>query len=205
MAEENPNGRLITLTDGVLSIAMTLLVLDVRLPESVATMDNGALWRALVGIWPQIFSYGLSFFVIGALWLAHVQKFRHVQGTSGVLAWLHILFLLLVGFVPFTTSVLAESGNAVATAVYAVVMATASLLLGSMSVHARRRGLVDPDTRAEGLMGVALSQFGTAIVFYASAGIAFIDADAAKYCWFLLIPVGLWRGRRPARKARAEG
>jgi uncharacterized membrane protein len=199
MAEENPNGRLITLTDGVLSIAMTLLVLDVRLPESVATMDNAALWRALVGIWPQIFSYGLSFVVIAALWLAHVQKFRHVQRTSAPLAWLHILFLLLVGFVPFTTSVLAESGNAVSTAVYAVVMATASLLLGLMSVHARRGGLTDDDTGAEGLLAVALAQFGTASVFYVSAGIAFIDSDAAKYCWFLLIPLGMWRGRRPRR------
>jgi uncharacterized membrane protein len=196
MAEENPNGRLITLTDGVLSIAMTLLVLDVRLPDSVATMDNGALWRALVGIWPQIFSYGLSFLVIAALWLTHVQKFRHVQRTSGVLAWLHILFLLLVGFVPFTTSVLAESGNAVATAIYAVVMATASLLLGSMSVHARRRGLTDPDAGARSdLMAVTISQYGTAIVFYASAGIAFIDSDAAKYFWLLLIPLGFVRGR----------
>ena len=196
MAEENPNGRLIALTDGVLSIAMTLLVLDVRLPESVATMDNAALWQAITGIWPQIFSYGLSFVVIAALWLTHVQKFRHVQRTSGLLAWLHVLFLLLVGFVPFTTSVLAESGNAVATAVYAVVMATASLLLGSMSVHASRRGLTDPDVRARGdLKAVTISQYGTAIVFYLSAALAFVDADAAKYFWLLLIPLGFVRGR----------
>jgi uncharacterized membrane protein len=205
MAEENPNGRLIALTDGVLSIAMTLLVLDVRLPESAEKLGNGALWQALVGIWPQIFSYGLSFLVIAALWLTHVQKFRHVRRTSAPLVWLHVLFLLLVGFVPFTTSVLAESGNAVSTAVYAVVMATASLLLGLMSVHARRGGLTDDATGAEGLLAVALSQFGTAIVFYASAGIAFLDSDIAKYCWFLLIPLGIWRGRRPGRAARPDG
>jgi uncharacterized membrane protein len=196
MAEESSNGRLIALTDGVLSIAMTLLVLDVRLPESVATMDNAGLWRAITGIWPQIFSYGLSFVVIAVLWLTHVQKFRHVQRTSGLLAWLHVLFLLLVGFVPFTTSVLAESGNAVATAIYAVVMATASLLLGSMSVHARRRGLTDPDPNARSdLVAVTISQFGTAIVFYLSAALAFVDADAAKYFWFLLVPLGFVRGR----------
>jgi TMEM175 potassium channel family protein len=196
MAEENPNARLIALTDGVLAIAMTLLILDVRLPQSAATLDNAALWQALLDIQPQIYSYGLSFIVIAILWLTHVQKFRHVRRSSPILTWLHILFLLLVGFVPFTTSVLAENGNAVSTAVYAVVMATASLLLGSMSVHARRRGLTDDDTGRNGLLAVALTQFGTAAVFYASAAFAFISPDGAKYLWLLLVPLGFIRDRQ---------
>jgi hypothetical protein len=75
-------------------------------------------------------------------------------------------------------------------------MATASLLLGSMSVHARRRGLTDPDPNARSdLVAVTISQFGTAIVFYLSAALAFVDADAAKYFWFLLVPLGFVRGR----------
>jgi uncharacterized membrane protein len=196
MPEENPNGRLIALTDGVLSIAMTLLVLDVRLPESAANLDNAALWQALLDIKPQIFSYGLSFLVIAILWMTHVQKFRHMQRSSPVLVWLHIFFLLLVGFVPFTTSVLAENGNAVSTAIYGAVMGTASLLLGTMSVHARRRGLTDDKRPArDDLTAVTLSQYGTAIVFYLSAGVAFLDSDTAKYLWFLLIPLGFVRER----------
>ena len=105
-------------------------------------------------------SWVVTFLVIAILWLTHVQKFRHVRQGSTLLTWLHVAFLLLVGFVPFTTSVLAESGNSVATALYAAVMGTASALLGSMSVHAQLGGLTDETVAQEQMRSVTLSQFG---------------------------------------------
>ncbi len=196
MAEDYTTARLATLTDGVLSIAMTLLVLDIRLPTSSEELADGPLWQALVGILPQLVSYGLSFLVIAVLWLSHVQKFRHLTRTTGPMAWLNILFLLGVGIVPFTTSLLAENGNAVSTAVYAVGMAFASLMLAMMSVHVRRNGLVEDGAEPGQLRSVSILQFGTAIIFLASAAVAFISPSGAKYLWLLMIPLAAMRDRR---------
>jgi uncharacterized membrane protein len=203
MAEDYMTSRLVTLTDGVLSIAMTLLILDVRLPGPADTLSNEALWRQIVGIWPQIFSYGLSFVVIAILWMSHARKFRHLTRMTGLMIWLNIFFLFGVGIVPFTTALLAENGNAVSTAIYAFGIAFASLMLASMSVHARTSGLVEA---APGQMfSIVLSQFGTAAVFLVSAGVAFINAEWAKYLWLLLIPLGFVRDQRDAARQAKHG
>lgn len=190
MAEDNTMARLVTLTDGVLSIAMTLLVLDIRLAMPADKLSNGELWQAIVAIQPQIWSYCLSFLVIAVFWINHAQKFRHLNKLSNVLIWLNILFLLGVGMIPFTTSILAESGNAVSTAFYAAVMAFASLMLGLMSLHAGMAGLTTEAIGKERLHSVIISQFSTVAVFAVSIGVAFVNAEWAKYCWLLLIPFG---------------
>jgi uncharacterized membrane protein len=195
VAEDYTIARLVTLTDGVLSIAMTLLVLDIRLPGPVAGLSNAAVWTEVLAIQPQLFSYGLSFLVVAILWLSHVQKFRHLTRTTGPMVWLNILFLLAVGIVPFTTSLLAENGNAVSTAIYAVGMAFASLMLGLMTVQVTRHGLVEEGSAPGTMRSVSILTFGTAAVFLTSAGLAFIDSGWAKYLWLLLIPLSLLRGR----------
>jgi uncharacterized membrane protein len=199
LAEDYATARLVTLTDGVLSIAMTLLVLDVRLPESAAGLSESALWQQLVAIRPQVLSYALSFLVIAILWITHVQKFRHLVRMTGLMTWLNILFLLGVGIVPFTTALLAENGNAVSTAVYAVG-AFASLMLGLMTVHVKLSGLLGAAAEPGQIRSISILTFGTAAVFAASAGLAFLSPDAAKYFWLILIPLTLWRERSKSRR-----
>ena len=197
MAEDNTMARLVTLTDGVLSIAMTLLVLDIRLAMPADKLSNGELWQAILAIQPQIWSYCLSFLVIAVFWINHAQKFRHLSKLSNLLVWLNVLFLLGVGMIPFTTSILAENGNAVSTAIYAGVMAFASLMLGLMSLYARIAGLAD-EAIDKGRLGlVIISQFSTVAVFAVSIGVAFVNAEWAKYCWLLLIPFGFISRRNP--------
>ena len=197
MAEDNTMARLVTLTDGVLSIAMTLLVLDIRLAMPADKLSNGELWQAILAIQPQIWSYCLSFLVIAVFWINHAQKFRHLNKLSNLLVWLNILFLLGVGMIPFTTSILAENGNAVSTAIYAGVMAFASLMLGLMSLYARIAGLTD-EAIGKGRLGlVIIAQFSTVVVFAISIGVAFVNSEWAKYCWLLLIPFGFVSRRNP--------
>ena len=196
MAEDYTTARMVTLTDGVLSIAMTLLVLDIRLPGPADNLSNTALWAQIVAIKPQLYSYGLSFVVIAIFWISHVQKFRHLARVTNLMVWLNIFFLLGIGIVPFTTALLAENGNAVSTAVYAVGMAFASIMLASMSIHVRISGLVEHGTPPRQMHTILISQFGTAAVFLISAGVAFINEEWAKYLWLLLIPMGFVRDRR---------
>ncbi len=183
------------LTDGVVAIAMTLLVLDIRLPESAADASNSALWDELWDIREQLFSYAFSVVVIALLWLTHAQKFRGLTRFTGTLFWLNTLFLLAVGLVPFAASLLASNGNGTATAVYAIVMAVASLALSLMWLHATTSGLAsEHGVKVRASIRFAV-HFMSAAVFLASIAISFWSPSAARYFWLLLIPVAVFGGR----------
>lgn len=97
--------RLDTLSDGVFAVAMTLLVLDVRLPDDFHPRDGVELAEALIGLWPKFLPYVLSFGVLGLRWLAELElrsRAEHVD-RDYVNWWL--LYLLLITCVPFSTSV----------------------------------------------------------------------------------------------------
>ena len=97
--------RLDTLSDGIFAVAMTLLVLDVRLPEEFRPQDGGELVAGLVGLWPKLLPYLLSFGVLGLRWLSNIQVRTRAEyvGREYVNWWL--LYLLLITCVPFTTIV----------------------------------------------------------------------------------------------------
>jgi uncharacterized membrane protein len=178
--------RLVNLTDAALAITLTLMMLDIRLPGSAEDMSDDALWRAILDLSERYVSYALSFVVVGVFWISHRQKFRHLVRADGVVVWLDILFLLVLGLVPFVTTLIAENGGAVATIAYAAVMAALSVILVAIWWHALRAGLTAPHLgRAEMRRGTLVSLFGAGI-FLASMPIALLSADAAKYFWLLL-------------------
>src|SRR3569623_2723984 len=130
--EEDPNLRLLALSDGVIAVAITLLVLDIRLPEGCGELADAELWAALVGLWPRFLAYLLSFYVIANIWFSHRAKFKHIIKTDGRLMWINMLFLLTDGLVPFTTNLIAESGGTVSTMVYAASMVVSGLSLSGI-------------------------------------------------------------------------
>lgn len=94
--------RVEALSDGVFAIVITLLILDIRVPE----VDYSQLSSALVAVLPRIFAYVISFGVIGVYWLAHHQSLQLIGKLNGWLIWLNFLYLLAVSFMPFPTALL---------------------------------------------------------------------------------------------------
>lgn len=110
--------RLEALADGVFAIAITLLILEIRLPGSP---DSGELGQALRALWPSYLGYVTSFVIIGIMWMNHHTIFRLIERVDHTFIVLNLLLLLFVAFVPFPTRVLAEhlrdrDGQATATA-----------------------------------------------------------------------------------------
>jgi len=68
-----PKARIEALTDGIFAVAMTILILDVRLPEDFHPADSNALLHAVGDLWPKFVPYVISFFVLGNSWLASIQ------------------------------------------------------------------------------------------------------------------------------------
>ena len=94
--------RVEAFSDGVFAIVITLLILDIRVPD----VDYSQLLAALVAVLPRMFAYVISFGVIGVYWLAHHQSLQLVGRLNGLLIWLNLVYLLAVSFMPFPTALL---------------------------------------------------------------------------------------------------
>jgi uncharacterized membrane protein len=100
-----PKARVDALTDGLFGVAMTILILDVRLPDDFHPGNDGDLARALLGLWPKFFPYALSFYVLGSTWLANVKLRSRGEFLDRLYASWWLLYLLLATCLPFSTSV----------------------------------------------------------------------------------------------------
>jgi len=94
--------RVEALSDGVFAIVITLLILDIRVPD----VEYNQLLSSLIALLPRIFAYVISFGVIGVYWLAHHQSLQLIGRLNGFLIWLNFLYLLAVSFMPFPTALL---------------------------------------------------------------------------------------------------
>ncbi|WP_066600187.1 TMEM175 family protein [Cryobacterium arcticum] len=184
--------RLEFFSDAVFAIAMTLLVLDIRLPDTTAA-DLG---RALANLAPEYFAYALSFVVIALNWAGHHRKFRLITGYDRRLVQLNLLLLLLVAFLPFPTSVLSEYAQTPAVVLYAATVAAISGVQCLIWLAARASGLLDAAVDRPLFFYVLRLMLVTVVVFTASIPVAVLgSADWALYSWILALPLTIAAAR----------
>jgi uncharacterized membrane protein len=109
----NPEGdwaknRLEALSDGVFAIAMTILVLDVRLPELERHASSVEVFNGLGSMWPELMAYIISFVILGGMWLGHQNAFHAIKKTDRGVVWLNIFYLMWICLMPFSTSVYSQ-------------------------------------------------------------------------------------------------
>jgi TMEM175 potassium channel family protein len=191
--------RIVNLSDGVFAIAITLLVLDIRVPEIPEGLVATELPGELLSLWPKYLGYLLSFGGISMFWLVHHSIFRDMRSYDRSLIWLNFLFLMFVAFVPFPTSLLGEYGNhQLPVAIYAGTLAIGRLLLTAMYWYATGRDhLADEDparVRFFLIRGLTIPA-----IFLLSIGISFFSVSVAIWSWVLLIAVDALVFRRRLR------
>ena len=108
MAEEHPNARLETFCDGVFAIALTLLIIDIRIPSAAGIGSSTEFWRALRQLMPAMFAFLLSFSVILITWVNHHGALRLVNRTSASFIYANGFLLLTVVIIPFPASLLGD-------------------------------------------------------------------------------------------------
>src|SRR6185436_2891881 len=115
-----PKHRLEALSDGIYAIALTLLVLELRLPADLHSGGEADLGKALLHLLPKLFAWVLSFWVIALFWLAQQRLFRLCSHVDGKLVAGELVQLALISLFPFSNALLGEHGGRVLTsAVYA--------------------------------------------------------------------------------------
>jgi uncharacterized membrane protein len=101
--------RIEALSDGIFAVAMTLLVLDIKMPETITYASNGDLWRRLVSLEHAIATYAISFIMLSVFWVAHHFHFHFIERTDRTLLWINLYLLLCITLVPFTTDLVGDN------------------------------------------------------------------------------------------------
>lgn len=193
--------RMETFSDGVFAIAITLLVLGIAVPGS-----TGGLGSALLRLWPSYVAYGVSFLVIGAIWVNHHAMFRHVVRADGMLMLLNLLQLMVVAFLPFPTAVLARAfsrgaDEALASAFYGGTLTVFGVLVNvTWHYAAHRHRLLDSALTPDEARRIG-RRFVVGPLGYAVATLVALAFPPAALAVFLLLDAFyLW----PRKQARAE-
>lgn len=121
--------RSCSILTGIFAIAVTLLALEIRLPESETLLEDSQLLSQLAGIWHLYLGYFISFMVIGIFWMARHRKFRMIKHFDSRLMLLNLLLLMVVAFILFPTLLISEYPGRTATIFYALTMILGELLL----------------------------------------------------------------------------
>ncbi len=176
--------RVVQFSDGVFTVALTLLVVDLAVPSLSPASTEADLQRALGDQVPNVLAFLLTFWVVALYWLTHHRHFRMIHRYDGRLLLLNLVFLMTIVFIPWPTAVLGHYGNYVtAWVVYAVAMAAIGLASTALWWYGSGdHGLTDGVTpRLRRYYAVrALIQ---PAMFLLSIPVAAISLTSAEFCW----------------------
>ncbi len=134
--------RLEALADGIFAVAMTLLVIELKIPESAHVHTEPELKHALIDLIAKFISWIISFFVLSIFWVSHHRLFHYVRHVDSKLTWLTLIYLGVASMMPFSSALSGEyGGSIVSQIIYSLNMA----LLGSMALLKSRYVHLHPE------------------------------------------------------------
>jgi uncharacterized membrane protein len=138
--------RLAALSDGLFAVAMTLLVLDLKVPAAQAITTDRALLVALEDLAPRLVIYLMSFLTLGIFWVGQQTQLSHFARSDRHLTWIHLAFLFTISLTPFSTALMAEfiTLKTALLLYWLNILAFGALLLASWR-YAKYAGLVETD------------------------------------------------------------
>jgi uncharacterized membrane protein len=192
-------GRIAALSDGLFGVAMTLLVLDIHLPEKLDVHSEAELWAGVVALAPRLVTWLMSMMTLGIFWLGQQAQLSQIERADRNLTWLHFVFLAVVTLLPFTTRLLADFFSyRVAFFLYWANILLAGVALIACWLYTERAKLIRNDAPPE-LSGAiyrrivyaqALYLLGAALGFvHVGLGVAFIILVQLNYVIAPRLPV----------------
>jgi uncharacterized membrane protein len=184
--------RLVFFSDAVMAIAMTLLAVELRVPQIIGSATDQQLGQALSAMAPTFISFFISFMLVGIYWAFHLRIFRFIKRSDGRLILLNFVFLLAIAFLPFTSNLVgAYGGLSLPCVIYAsnaAAVGLAALLIWEYATRGHR--LVEKTLQAGVIRLVLLGGLGAPLGFLVSIPVAMVDPLAAQYVWWF-VPGGL--------------
>ncbi|QHV97670.1 TMEM175 family protein [Spirosoma endbachense] len=192
--------RIEALSDGLFSIAMTILVFDLKDPVSSRIQSNAELLVSLKILLPQLLTYFLSFMTLGIFWTGYSTQFNYIEKYDRNLNWYSLFFLLFVSLIPFSTNVLSNHiNNQVSIGIYWLnIFAMGNMLYihwryarrnNFLSISGKGKEAVDKAIRSRIFTAQSLYAFGASLCFINTyLSIAFIITIQLNYAFGLITP-----------------
>lgn len=194
--------RIVFFSDAVYAIAITLLAIELKVPE-LDVESTAELYRALLSEWPRFLAFIFSFWIIAIYWVAHHRYFRYIKRYDERLIALNLLMLFFIALIPFTTSILGEYGNlAGGIWLYAFDMMLLGLSGAWLWHHATvQHRLVDADLDPILMQQIQLRALTTPLAALIVIGLSFFIGGFASFGWTTIFIFQAWIARRYKSKA----
>jgi len=201
--------RILNLTDGVVAIALTLLVLDLKVPGNTFLNNSNSgsqLWSVL---WSQhliYLSYAISFYVIALFWTINHQILRRVTGHREGLSVLNFFFLFTISLMPFSSNILGRyPNNPLAITLFAINLLLAEIALSAIRRFAVAKGIFSDHPGSTRMREGSLGVIFMVLILGASIVVAWTATRWAIYVWILgaLVPsmAKIWVAHHPQLEA----
>jgi uncharacterized membrane protein len=178
--ERTDLGRIMAFTDGVMAVAITLLVLNIEVP----TVPEDELDEALVDLIPSLIAYLLAFALVGRFWIIHHRLFETLRAFDSRVMTLNLAFLTLIVLVPFATNLFDKyTQEPIAAAVLGATLGLAALCHWLATVYTLRRGFVHERHRSATEPFASPIGLGFTLVFLLSVPVAFLSPTVAALMW----------------------
>ncbi len=191
---------MLTFSDGVFAIAMTLLVVGITVPTLSDADSAGELFGSLDDLAPSFISFFVSFAVIGRYWVAHHAFFALLRAIDRRVMGINLVYLAFIAFLPFPTALLGNYfENPASVVIYAVTVAIVSSLEVVLFRRAVRDGLLERRPPDDVVRWGTIVSLSPVALFIVSLPIAFLSTTVAVCTWFLVAPAQLVTNRwKPA-------
>jgi uncharacterized membrane protein len=189
-------GRMEALTDGIFAIAMTLLVLELKVPDLPKSASATELLNKIREEGPSLFSFLISFLYCAQLWVMHHLAMHFVRHLQIALVWLNLVFLMSISTMPFSCGLLAHFlRNRAAQEIYFANMFVAAALLAAQWLLARKKKLInEDDPQASALTGQQIVFFPLALG--AALVASYFNPLAGSYALiFVVLALRIWQRR----------
>jgi uncharacterized membrane protein len=182
--------RIITLTDAVLAIVMTLLVLEIVVPELSRSEVTTELPKRLLELLPVVWSYVTSFIILGFFWISHDDRFHYVKRANRTLLWMTVFYLMFIAFIPFSTALIGAYGDQqISVVIYGtniIIVLAWSYLQWKYATKDHR--LVDSDLDPKFITRMSRRIIVGMILYMIAITVSFLR-NQASLILFILIPV----------------
>jgi len=182
--------RIILFSDAVFAIAITLLVLEIKVPH-VGEDINNSLINILIGMTPKFVGFFISFFVIGQYWIVHHKLFGFVDDYNGGLLWLNLIFLLSIVLMPFSTALYSENiKSTLSFVIYCSNIFSSGIIAFVLwrYVGSAKRNLSELSQHKDLLSYFSIRSLAIAFAFGAGVLISVFDPVIAKFSPVLIAP-----------------
>ena len=185
--------RLEALTDGIFAVTMTLLVIELKLPERSAVHDPSDLAIGILRLTHTFIAWIISFFVLAIFWFSHHRLFHHIRVVNGNLLWLNIFYLSSVSLMPFSSALAGEYPQMLFSQWF---YSSNMLLLALLGLLKNRYVFRHPELWNTSITpgfyrGLRFRTLGLMVVALVAVGIAIVVPGWGNTAFMLMIPVSI--------------